>query len=135
MIQISHRLQIFVRRFLLGTVLLDFTPQLLDDLGLLGDFVEEPGEGHGCGVSSCEEHGYELIAEDLSVTSVACQSVEERIAFVGFGFLLEFGLGECEGFVDVLACEFVQDLKNGQFERLVGGNVSNIQRELFGIPL
>ena len=89
MLQVLHGLERLVRRHPRAADMVhDLGAQLGHDLGLLGEFVEEPGQRAGGGVAAGEQDGNELVAQDFAVTGVFGQGVEEGVAFVGFGAFL-----------------------------------------------
>ena len=53
-----------------------------DDFGVLGERVEEPGEGDGGCVAACEEDSDELVAKDGAVAGVGGEGVQEGVALV-----------------------------------------------------
>ena len=89
----------------------DFAAERGDDVGVLGEGVEEPGEGHGGCVAAREEDGDQLVAQHGAVARVGGQRVQEGVALVGLGFGFEFRGREREGLVDVLFDEGVEDFQ------------------------
>ena len=45
----------------------DLLPELGDDIRIRGEFVEEPGERHGDGVTPCEQYGNDLVPDYFAV--------------------------------------------------------------------
>lgn len=57
----------------------DLLAEFVDDLWVLGKFMEEEGEGAGGGVAAGEEDGDDLVADDFAVASGVGEGVKEGL--------------------------------------------------------